>query len=66
MNVPELFLTAVDTIRASKVRSFLTTLGVIIGVLAVILLVAVVKFLHRAGRGLRDLFKGRPLPRELA
>jgi putative ABC transport system permease protein len=36
----ELFLTAIDTIRASKVRSFLTTMGVIIGVLAVILLVA--------------------------
>jgi putative ABC transport system permease protein len=40
MNLPELFLTAVDTIRASKLRAFLTTLGVIIGVLAVILLVA--------------------------
>jgi len=40
MNLPELFLTALDTIRASKVRAFLTTLGVIIGVLAVILLVA--------------------------
>jgi putative ABC transport system permease protein len=33
-------LTAVDTIRASKLRAFLTTLGVVIGVLAVILLVA--------------------------
>ena len=40
MNLIELFMTAVDTIRASKLRSFLTTLGVIIGVLAVILLVA--------------------------
>lgn len=40
MNFVELFLTAIDTIRASKVRAFLTTLGVIIGVLAVILLVA--------------------------
>jgi putative ABC transport system permease protein len=40
MNLVELFLTAIDTIRASKVRAFLTTLGVIIGVLAVILLVA--------------------------
>lgn len=40
MNLPELLLTAVDTIRASKLRAFLTTLGVIIGVLAVILLVA--------------------------
>ena len=40
MDAVELFLTAIDTIRASKVRSFLTTLGVIIGVLAVILLVS--------------------------
>ncbi|HEX9288866.1 MAG TPA: ABC transporter permease [Anaeromyxobacteraceae bacterium] len=40
MNMAELFLTALDTIRASKLRAFLTTLGVIIGVLAVILLVA--------------------------
>src|SRR5438105_5665004 len=40
MNLLELFMTAVDTIRASKLRAFLTTLGVIIGVLAVILLVA--------------------------
>jgi putative ABC transport system permease protein len=40
MNLIELFLTAIDTIRASKLRAFLTTLGVIIGVLAVILLVA--------------------------
>ncbi len=40
MNLVEPFITAVETIRASKLRSFLTTLGVIIGVLAVILLVA--------------------------
>jgi putative ABC transport system permease protein len=40
VNWLELFLTAVDTIRASKLRAFLTTLGVVIGVLAVILLVA--------------------------
>jgi putative ABC transport system permease protein len=40
MDVVELVLTAVDTIRASKVRAFLTTLGVVIGVLAVILLVS--------------------------
>ena len=40
MNIAELLLTAVDTIRASKLRAFLTTLGVVIGVLAVILLVA--------------------------
>jgi putative ABC transport system permease protein len=36
----ELLFTAIDTIRANKVRAFLTTLGVIIGVLSVILLVA--------------------------
>ena len=40
MSVFELFMTAVDTIRGNKLRAFLTTLGVIIGVLAVILLVA--------------------------
>jgi putative ABC transport system permease protein len=40
MNIVELLLTAIDTIRASKLRAFLTTLGVVIGVLAVILLVA--------------------------
>jgi len=36
----ELFATALDAIRANKVRAFLTTLGVVIGVLSVILLVA--------------------------
>src|SRR5438034_1232892 len=40
MPIFELLLTALDTIRANKVRAFLTTLGVIIGVLSVILLVA--------------------------
>jgi putative ABC transport system permease protein len=40
MDLLELVLTALDTIRASKVRAFLTTLGVVIGVLAVILLVS--------------------------
>ncbi|HZS42124.1 MAG TPA: ABC transporter permease [Polyangia bacterium] len=40
MNVLELFWTALDTIRASKMRAFLTTLGVVIGVFAIILLVA--------------------------
>ena len=40
MNLAELLLTAFDTLRAAKLRAFLTTLGVIIGVLAVILLVA--------------------------
>lgn len=36
----ELFLTALDTLRANKVRGVLTTLGVIIGVLSVILLIS--------------------------
>src|SRR5262249_26112398 len=36
----ELLMTALDTIRANKIRAFLTTLGVIIGVLSVILLVS--------------------------
>lgn len=36
----ELLLTALDTLRANKVRAVLTTLGVIIGVLSVILLVS--------------------------
>jgi putative ABC transport system permease protein len=40
VSVVELVLTAIDTIRASKIRAFLTTLGVVIGVFAIILLVA--------------------------
>ncbi|HNF97320.1 MAG TPA: ABC transporter permease, partial [Pseudomonadota bacterium] len=36
----ELLLTALDTLRANKARAVLTTLGVIIGVLSVILLVS--------------------------
>jgi putative ABC transport system permease protein len=40
MSLLELVWTALDTIRASKMRAFLTTLGVVIGVLAIILLVA--------------------------
>ena len=36
----ELLLTALDTLLANKVRAVLTTLGVIIGVLSVILLVS--------------------------
>lgn len=40
MPILELFLSALDAIRANKVRAFLTTLGVIIGVLSVILLVS--------------------------
>ena len=40
MPVLELLLTALDTLLANKVRAVLTTLGVIIGVLSVILLVS--------------------------
>ncbi len=40
MNLLEQLAIAVDAIRANPVRAFLTTLGVLIGVLAVILLVA--------------------------
>lgn len=40
MPVLELVLTALDTLLANKVRAVLTTLGVIIGVLSVILLVS--------------------------
>lgn len=40
MSFSDLVLTAIATIRSSKLRAFLTTLGVVIGVLAVILLVA--------------------------
>jgi putative ABC transport system permease protein len=47
MSVVELLLTALDTIRGSKLRAFLTTLGVVIGVLSVILLVAL-------GEGVRE------------
>lgn len=40
MSVFELFFTALDALWANKIRTFLTTLGVIIGVLSVILLVS--------------------------
>jgi putative ABC transport system permease protein len=40
MTLLEHILTAIDTIRATKIRAFLTTLGVVIGVFAIILLVA--------------------------
>ena len=40
MPLLELLLTAFDTLRANKLRAMLTTLGVIIGVLSVILLVS--------------------------
>ena len=55
MNWTEHFLTAVDSIRSNAWRSFLTTLGVIIGVTSVVLLVSL-------GEGARtyfgDLFAG--------
>src|SRR5688572_5533243 len=41
MNLTESFLTALDSLRASKLRSSLTMLGVIIGVAAVIALLSV-------------------------
>ena len=40
MPILELLMTAIDTLLANKVRAVLTTLGVIIGVLSVILLVS--------------------------
>jgi putative ABC transport system permease protein len=47
MSPLELLRTALETLRASKLRAFLTTLGVVIGVLAVILLVSL-------GEGVRN------------
>ena len=41
MNLTESFLTALDSITAHKLRSMLTMLGVIIGVAAVIALMAI-------------------------
>ena len=41
MNLMESFLTAMDSLRANKLRSVLTMLGVIIGVAAVIALLAI-------------------------
>ncbi|MBN1428521.1 MAG: ABC transporter permease [Anaerolineae bacterium] len=41
MNVTESFLTAIDSLMANKMRSILTMLGVIIGVAAVIALMAI-------------------------
>lgn len=43
MNLTESFLTAIDSITAHKLRSMLTMLGVIIGVAAVIALMAIGK-----------------------
>ena len=55
MDMLEQSLAAVDSIRANKMRSFLTTLGVVIGVASVILLVSI-------GEGMRayltDIFAG--------
>src|SRR3990170_7695783 len=41
MDTIEIFRTATTAIRTNKVRSFLTTLGIIIGVASVILLVSI-------------------------
>ncbi|MEK7375863.1 MAG: ABC transporter permease, partial [Candidatus Margulisiibacteriota bacterium] len=41
MNFIDSFLTAIRSIRVNKVRSFLTMLGVIIGIASVIVLVAI-------------------------
>jgi len=43
MNIRETLNTALDSLKLNKVRSFLTMLGVIIGVFAVISLVSLVK-----------------------
>ncbi len=55
MNISEQIRVSVDSIRANKLRSFLTTLGVVIGVTSVILLVSI-------GEGMRgylaDIFAG--------
>ncbi|MCB0227385.1 MAG: ABC transporter permease, partial [Anaerolineae bacterium] len=47
MNLSESFLTALDSLMSNKMRSLLTMLGVIIGVAAVIALMA-------AGNGVSD------------
>lgn len=52
MNYLDALRSAVDALRANPTRSFLTTLGVIIGVAAVILVVAI-------GAGARDLVVSR-------
>jgi putative ABC transport system permease protein len=51
MNLLESFRLAVDAIIANKMRSILTTLGVIIGVFAVVLMVSI-------GQGLQSQFAG--------
>lgn len=43
MNVLESVWVALDTLRANKLRSFLTMLGVIIGVMAVVVMVAMIE-----------------------
>ena len=52
MNFLESFRTALEALLANRVRSILTMLGVIIGVLSVILLVAV-------GQGASDFVTGQ-------
>jgi len=51
MNISESFLTALDSLMANKMRAILTMLGVIIGVAAVIALVAI-------GNGVNDMITG--------
>lgn len=46
MNVFECILMALTSLSENKVRSFLTTLGVIIGVMSVILLVSLGEAAH--------------------
>ena len=55
MNFLESFRTALEALLANRVRSILTMLGVIIGVLSVILLVAV-------GQGASDFVTGTAIP----
>ena len=42
MNFKQSFLLALKSLRTSKMRSFLTMLGIIIGIAAVIILVSIV------------------------
>ena len=41
MNIGELILVAIESIKSNKLRSFLTTLGIVIGIAAVIAVVGI-------------------------
>ncbi len=41
MNIGELVLVAIESIKSNKLRSFLTTLGIVIGIAAVIAVVGI-------------------------